>query len=81
MGDSPETKPGEPVAAPVDYCSNCFYFLSSSTTDMDHGICRRNPPQGVNAAMTPTSGDYFKPYWPEVLGNEWCGEHKKLITT
>ena len=70
-------EPAEKVA-PVDYCENCFYFFSDSTTDTVSGICRRYPP-AMSFALTPNQPD-LKPWWPQVQGKDWCGEHRNLIT-
>jgi len=80
MAESPQ-KATDPRAAPVDYCNNCFYFWSYSSTDMERGICRRSPPQIVNNALDAKDPEFnFISWWPEVDGEEWCGHHKKLIT-
>lgn len=69
----------EQQTAAVAYCENCFYFLSHSPTDTVEGICRRYPPM-TWFGFTPWSPS-SKSHWPIVKGGDWCGEHRKLITT
>jgi len=80
MAESPQ-KATDPRAAPVDYCENCFYFWSYSTTDTEAGICRHDPPQIANNALDAKSPEFnFVSWWPEVAGKEWCGQHRNLQT-
>ena len=47
-------------------CPGCRFFEPVFT----HGLCRRYAPR--------PSVDGSEPAWPEVAGDDWCGEFEKV---
>ena len=56
----------------VECCGNCKYWrnkrswMESETEQVTEAECHRNPP----------SSNGHDTYFPRVLSNNWCGEHK-----
>lgn len=48
-------------------CSNCKYYFAATATE---GQCRRRPP----VLLLTVEGNRAT-HWPDVMPNQWCGEH------
>ena len=51
----------------MENCASCQYFMRQ---DEASGLCRRDPPSPVHV------GDGIGSFFPPMLNEGWCGEHK-----
>lgn len=61
-------------------CRDCRYFDPDKAPGSDRGFCRRRAPI---YALTSTLNGEPMPWtcWPEVNGEDWCGEFKPHAPT
>jgi hypothetical protein len=58
-------------------CKNCrYYHPGRPAPDGMVGWCQRLPP-----VMALAYEHDFQGYWPEVSGDDWCGEFAVLVTS
>jgi hypothetical protein len=55
-------------------CSNCRFFFAfeGSPDESSIGMCKRYAPR---PSMSDKTTDSPEVIWPEVDGDDWCGEH------
>lgn len=56
---------------PPASCGNCRYGITDSPSVI---MCKRYPP-----TITKAEGPNVTTYFPLVLSNNWCGEHKPKL--
>lgn len=63
-------------------CETCRFYLSQPTDEGEYpnGFCRRFPPMFPNGAI-PGSAEVnpFMGNFPQVMGDNWCGEYSPSV--